>query len=181
VGTGGAGNTTMHNLLKKQDIVFNRLGNPDGLKHLLHPKKAKNVDRALFIYSDNVIRGIYSHYRRWSTPNAHFKNFNCTVPLKFEDLITETDKQKKDLTGILQQIENWQQAEFPVLFVNFSCINEQKTRDTIRQFLNNKNIKLPTLDMKRLTKYDSIIYSKVTPEFINLYKLPENLHLKRVK
>nr|QFG73991.1 MAG: hypothetical protein [Megaviridae environmental sample] len=178
VGTGGAGNTSMCKSMLNQGITFNSPTNKDKLKHLLHPDMTC-FHKAIFVYGD-IVKSIYSHYRRWKSPNNHFKNFNAKVPLTFEKLVKETVEKQTDLTGILQQISNWQQSKSPVLFVDFNRINEKETKSAIENFIDSKNIKLPILDKERMNKHDDEIKSIVSKDFIDFYKnkIPSSLHLR---
>ena len=168
VGTGGAGNTEFVTAMKKAGITDQSPGNKDGLKHLSSPTNVpKKYSKAIFLYANNLSRSIYSHYRRnkpgekFNWTKAHFNNFGKTVPQKFEDLVAETGKQGTDITGIIAQIDRWQHAKIPVLFVDFETINDATTQKAIKDFIGSNDVSLPKLDKARLAKHD-VEYEKIT-------------------
>ena len=169
VGTGGAGNTYMCGLLKKQNVTFNQCNNADGIKHALSPLSgvihASGATKAIFVYSD-LIRSIYSHYRRqWA--KDHFKNFAAdSIPDTFGEFVNTFDSKGYDISGVERQLLSWRfLSPFPVLFIDFS----QPIGNSLSRFVG-RDIVFPKIDKQRLERYDDVINSRISESFKLFYR-----------
>ena len=151
----------MCHFLSKQNITFDDCANKDGLKHMLCPLNqechrhgnflrapTEMIDKAIFMFGD-ILHGLHSIYRRgWA--KQHFRgNFGKVVPESWSNFTLAPEE--GDPSGVLSQIQNWQNASVPVLFIDFHQINSEYTRSAIQQFVGRTNLTLPKFDESKIT------------------------------
>ena len=137
-------------------LHFDDCANKDGLKHMLCPLNqechrhgyflrapTEMIDKAIFVFGD-ILHGLHSIYRRgWA--KQHFRgNFGKVVHESWSNFTLAPEG--GDPSGVLSQIQNWQNASVPVLFIDFYQINSEYTRSAIQQFVGRTNLTLPKFD-----------------------------------
>lgn len=164
VSYGGVGTTDFIRKLNQNGIRTNDIDDRDGLKHISDPAMCNpKPKRAIYMF-DCPILANKSHFRRnWFWDQVR-KTSNGINKVSKEYTWSEFLRDNKDWCMMEQHWDNWNTADFPVLFLKLS--DAYKHNDVISKFLGfettieffikkNRNCKIMPGD--RLSVYDSLV------------------------
>ena len=173
VGTGGAGNTELLKSLSKV-LKTNDIDDNDQIKHLSRPEKLNFIPKkVLYIYGEPT-KSIYSHYRRWNSPNEHYKklnndtNNNYIHSNEYSTYVYDVTNRLEDLSGIYEHYKAWKGYDkSPIYFLDFSKFKDKK--EELMKFLDIKELDID-FDEKRYNKYNSEKENVENDIYKNFYK-----------